>query len=156
MAAPGMGKDKSCAVLINSSCCEKEIQFYPSDFPQGPNYLTAPQAVFAFLFRTSPGKCGNISVCDTELQQESSWDACAEKIQIAKAWELAQSWFRFSVSAKLLSSGLATYEILNLLIVIIHLSKYLSNWQCEMKTEWLTKCCENCIVVSVQLNRKWN
>lgn len=60
MAAPGMGMDKSCAVLIISSCCEKEIQFYPSDFPQGPNYLTVPQAVFAFLLRTSSGKCGNI------------------------------------------------------------------------------------------------
>lgn len=89
MASPGMGKDKSYALLIISSCCVKEIQFYPSDFPQGPNYLSAPQAVFAFLFRTSPGKCGNIWVCDTELQQESSWDACAEKMQIAKEWELA-------------------------------------------------------------------
>lgn len=102
MAAPGMGKDKSCAVLIISPCCEKEILFYPSDFPRGSNDLTVAQAVFAFLFRTSPGKVGASSVF-TELQQGSSWDASAGKMQRAKEWEqipLAWSWSRCSARAK--------------------------------------------------------
>lgn len=70
---------------------------------------------------------------------------------------IAWSWSRCSASAKWLSSGLVTGEIAGFAYqcFIIHLCKYQSDWQCEMKIQWMTKICENCIMVLVQLNRKW-
>lgn len=76
--------------------------------------LQLPRQCLPFCEELPQGNVETSSVCCTELQQESSWDVCAEKIQIAKEREeipFPWSCFRFSVSAKWLTSGLVTFEI---------------------------------------------